>query len=82
MHLQVLRFGKRVLIAIGGGILVLAGVILMPLPGPGTVIVLLGLAVLALEFERPRVWLARLKARGVDLKRRFDQRRSRGRDVG
>jgi hypothetical protein len=43
-------------------------------------IVALGLAILALEFERPRAWLAHLKARGVQLKHRFDERRSRKRD--
>jgi uncharacterized protein (TIGR02611 family) len=80
MHLQVLRFGKRLLIALVGGIVVVAGVILMPLPGPGMLIVALGLAILALEFERPRAWLAHLKARGVELKHRFDQRRSQRRD--
>lgn len=77
-----LRFGKRVLIALAGGAVVLVGVVLMPLPGPGTAIVVLGLAVLALEFERPRIWLARLKALGIELKHRFDQWRSRRRDVG
>ncbi|HUG73497.1 MAG TPA: PGPGW domain-containing protein [Steroidobacteraceae bacterium] len=81
MHLQVMRFGKQVFIAIVGGAVVLAGVAMLVLPGPGILTVALGLAVLALEFERPRVWLARLKARGVDLKHRFDQRRSRSRDV-
>jgi uncharacterized protein (TIGR02611 family) len=80
--LQALRFGRRVLIAVAGGAGVLVGVVLLPLPGPGTGVVALGLAVLALEFERPRVWLAWLKAQGVELKRRFDQRRtSRGRDA-
>jgi UPF0716 family protein affecting phage T7 exclusion len=82
MHLQVLRFGKRVLIAIAGGILMLAGAAMLVLPGPGLLTIALGLAVLALEFERPRIWLARLKARGVDLKHRFDKRRSGGSDVG
>jgi uncharacterized protein (TIGR02611 family) len=81
MHLQVMRFGKRVFIAIVGGAVVLAGVAMLVLPGPGILTVALGLAVLALEFERPRVWLARLKARGVDLKHRFDRRRTRSRDV-
>ena len=34
-----------------GGVLVLGGLALVPLPGPGWLIVLLGLAVLASEFE-------------------------------
>jgi uncharacterized protein (TIGR02611 family) len=40
-----------------GGILVLGGLLLVPLPGPGWLIVLLGLAVLASEFS----WAARLQ---------------------
>jgi len=49
---------------------------MLVLPGPGTVTILLGLGILSLEFERPRVWLAHLKAKGWELKRRFDERRS------
>lgn len=76
MHLQVLRFGKRVAIAIAGGVVILAGIVLaMPLvPGPGLALIILGLAILSLEFERPRTWLARMKAKGVELKERVHAR--------
>jgi uncharacterized protein (TIGR02611 family) len=47
------RFG----VALLGGVLVLGGLILVPLPGPGWLIVLLGLAVLGSEFH----WAARLQ---------------------
>lgn len=69
MHQHVLRFGKRVGIAIAGGAVILVGVVLsLPLvPGPGLAIVVLGLAILSLEFELPRVWLGRLKAGGRQL---------------
>lgn len=82
MHLQVLRLGKRIAIGIAGGVVIVLGIALsVPLvPGPGLAIILLGLAILALEFERPRMWLARLKARGLELKHRFEARRSRRRD--
>jgi uncharacterized membrane protein YbaN (DUF454 family) len=81
MHRHVLRFGKRVGIALAGGVVVLVGVAGLVLPGlPGTVVILLGLGILSLEFETPRLWLARLKARGVEMKRRFDARRSPRRD--
>ena len=79
MHRQVMRLGRRVGIAIAGGAVILAGIPLLPLPGPGSVVILLGLAILSLEFERPRVWLALLKARAKELKHRFDQRRARKR---
>ena len=51
--------------------MVAAGIAMLVLPGPGIVTILLGLGILSLEFERPRVWLARLKARGAALKRPF-----------
>lgn len=66
MHAQMLRLGKRVAIAIAGGLVVLVGAVLsLPLvPGPGLAIVVLGLAILSLEFETPRIWMARLRVRG------------------
>jgi len=77
MH-HVLRLGRRIGIAIAGGAVIAAGAAMLVLPGPGLVVIALGLGILSLEFERPRVWLARLKAKGVDLKHRYDNRRSRG----
>lgn len=76
MHLQALRLGKRIGIAIAGGGVILVGIPLLPLPGPGSVVILLGLAILSLEFEAPRLWLARLKARGRQLRERIRARRS------
>lgn len=60
-----IRLGRRIGIAIAGGLVVAAGVVLaMPLiPGPGIVVIALGLGILSLEFERPRVWLAAMKLR-------------------
>lgn len=50
------RSGKRIAVTIGGFGLVILGLILIPLPGPGWVIVFAGLALLATEF----VWAERL----------------------
>src|SRR5690348_6016718 len=60
-----MRLARRIGIAIAGGLLVLAGAILsLPLvPGPGFLLILAGLGMLSLEFERPRIWLAWLKKR-------------------
>lgn len=41
---------KRATVAVSGGATVLLGIALLPLPGPGTVVVLAGLAVLRKEF--------------------------------
>ena len=80
MHHHVLRFGKRVAIAIAGGAVLLVGVAMLVLPGPAIVVIPLGLGILSLEFERPRVWLAQLKARAVELKHRLQARQSQRRD--
>jgi uncharacterized protein (TIGR02611 family) len=75
------RFGRRILIAIAGGAVVAVGVVLaVPLvPGPGLVIIALGLGILSLEFERPRIWLASLKQRARELAQRV-RRKSPGSD--
>lgn len=45
------RHSKRVLIGIVGGIVVLAGLVMIPYPGPGWLVVFAGLAILATEFQ-------------------------------
>jgi hypothetical protein len=82
MHQQVRRLGRRIAIALGGGLLVAAGLILaIPLvPGPGILLILAGLGILSLEFERPRIWLATLKAKGRGVAQRLVRRRSRSDD--
>lgn len=50
------RNAKRTGIAIVGGVVVLVGIIAIPYPGPGWLIVFAGLAILATEFE----WAQRL----------------------
>lgn len=49
MH-KVLRNGKKVGTAIVGGLVILFGLILIPYPGPGWLIVFAGFAILATEF--------------------------------
>jgi uncharacterized protein (TIGR02611 family) len=57
---------RKPLILILGTIIIIAGIILLPLPGPGWVIIFFGFAVLATEFafaERLRDWtIVQLKA--------------------
>jgi UPF0716 family protein affecting phage T7 exclusion len=76
MQRQVMRLGRRIGIAIAGGFVVAAGIAMLALPGPGIVTIVLGLAILSQEFERPRIWLAHLKTRGVALKQRIATKRS------
>lgn len=51
-----LRNGKRIAITIVGIVLVLGGLVLLVLPGPGVVLLIAGLAVLATEY----VWAQRM----------------------
>jgi uncharacterized protein (TIGR02611 family) len=50
------RNGRRIVITVVGFLVVLIGLILIPLPGPGWLIVFAGLAILATEY----VWAQRL----------------------
>lgn len=50
------RQAKRIMIAIIGGVVLLIGIIAIPYPGPGWLIVFVGLAILATEFD----WAQRL----------------------
>lgn len=50
------RNGRKVGIFVLGVIVVAAGIALLPLPGPGVVVIIIGLVILATEFE----WAERL----------------------
>jgi Flp pilus assembly protein TadB len=50
------RNGKRVAVTIAGFVVVLAGVAMLVLPGPGILVIIAGLAILATEY----VWAQRL----------------------
>lgn len=45
------RHSKKVLIGIVGGLVTLVGLVMIPYPGPGWLVVFAGLAILATEFE-------------------------------
>jgi uncharacterized protein (TIGR02611 family) len=49
----------RAAVALAGFVVVLAGLAMIPLPGPGLLIVAAGLAILALEFVWAERWLER-----------------------
>jgi hypothetical protein len=52
---------RKVLVAVLGGALLLAGVAMLVLPGPAVVVIPAALAILAVEFLWARRWLARLR---------------------
>ena len=60
---RIKRHTKRTIIGIVGGIVTLIGVVLIPYPGPGWLIVFAGFAILATEFEFARKALHGLRMR-------------------
>jgi uncharacterized protein (TIGR02611 family) len=68
-------------VAAVGGALIVVGVILLVLPGPGLVLIALGVAVLATEFAWAESILARMKSTGsaaADSARRAIAKRRNG----
>jgi uncharacterized protein (TIGR02611 family) len=58
-----LELAYRTAVAVVGGVLTVGGLVLVPLPGPGWLVVFLGLAVLGTEFHWARrisAWLKRM----------------------
>jgi uncharacterized protein (TIGR02611 family) len=69
-----LRFSWRLLcktlITLLGVAVVVVGIVLMPLPGPGTLIVLVGLTILATEYHWARRLRAWIRLRGAEAAKR------------
>lgn len=58
---RALQLLRRLGVATLGALIIIVGIALLFLPGPGTVVILAGLAVLGSEFERPRRWVHSLR---------------------
>jgi uncharacterized protein (TIGR02611 family) len=54
---------KKLLVGIVGGLVLLAGIIMIPYPGPGWLVVFAGLAILATEFTWAQRILDRTKSK-------------------
>ena len=54
---------RKIVVGIAGGALVLLGLVMVPLPGPGIPVVIAGIVLLSTEFE----WAARARDRGREL---------------
>jgi uncharacterized protein (TIGR02611 family) len=67
--IETLRQAKRVVRIVVGFTLLIVGVLLLVLPGPGWVTIFFGLALLAAEFAWARRLLDRLKSTVSDVKR-------------
>ncbi|MDJ0952974.1 MAG: PGPGW domain-containing protein [Acidimicrobiia bacterium] len=51
-------------VAVAGGAVTAAGVVMLVTPGPGIITIALGLGILSSEFEAPRRVLTRIRNRG------------------
>jgi uncharacterized protein (TIGR02611 family) len=62
------RSGKRIAVTVVGFAVLLAGVAMLVLPGPGIVVIIAGLAILATEYVWAERMLAEAKRRAVQAK--------------
>lgn len=60
-------------LAIGLPILGL-GIVLVPLPGPGLIIMFVGLLIISIEFDWARRWVAHIRHKLAELYRNIQQR--------
>jgi drug/metabolite transporter (DMT)-like permease len=58
------RAARRIAIAVIGATVVLAGIAMLVLPGPGILTIIGGLMVLGVEFAFARRWVDRIKKKG------------------
>lgn len=55
------RTGRRIVIGIVGGTVLLLGIVMLVTPGPAIVVIPVGLAILGVEFVWARRWLKKLR---------------------
>jgi uncharacterized protein (TIGR02611 family) len=69
MWIETLRQARRIIVAGVGFTVLFLGIVMIVAPGPGWLVILLGLSILSAEFVWPRRWLRRIKKTGTDLAR-------------
>jgi uncharacterized protein (TIGR02611 family) len=62
---------KQVVVLLIGIPVLLLGLVLLPLPGPGLLVMLLGLFILSLEFEAARTPLQKVKQKLTDIIKKY-----------
>lgn len=81
MGKMIFSWGKRILILLVGVPIVALGIVLIPLPGPGLLVIIAGLAILSLEFEFARKWFElakeKLFAATKDARSKLDEERKK-----
>ncbi len=75
------RLARRIVIGVVGATVLLVGLVMLVTPGPGLVVIPVGLAILGLEFAWARRWLAHVRQRvSEESRRRFSRRVDQRRD--
>lgn len=69
MNVVVNRYVRRIAIGVTGAAIILVGIALLVLPGPGVLTIAAGLGVLGTEFEFARRYMQWCRARGSSLSR-------------
>jgi uncharacterized protein (TIGR02611 family) len=77
MFIKTMQQAKRFLKILAGFSLLVLGIVMVVMPGPGSLTILLALGVLAAEFVWARRLLDRLKVQGVRLRDTLFQRADR-----
>jgi uncharacterized protein (TIGR02611 family) len=72
--LVIARSTKRIAVLVAGLVLVVAGVVMLVLPGPGLLVIIAGLAVLATEFAWAEHLLDRAQAQASRAAQKAKQR--------
>ena len=62
---------RRILIVLIGSTVLIAGVLMLVLPGPGILVIIVALAILATEFAWAEALLVQARARAARLARKF-----------
>jgi len=55
------KLGRRIVVALIGSTILIVGVLMIVAPGPATIVIPVGLAILGLEFAWARRWLGKLR---------------------
>ena len=76
------RSGKRIAVTVVGFAVLLAGIAMLVLPGPGIVVILAGLAILATEYVWAERMLAEAKRRAVQAKDVVTRKNNKNADGG
>ncbi|MBW3569167.1 PGPGW domain-containing protein [Candidatus Parcubacteria bacterium] len=68
---------KKILIAIFGVFVIIIGIILLPLPGPGMLVIVAGLLILSTEFDWAKTHLHNAKKRLNDVYKKTKNKHGR-----